>query len=78
MNNFKEKLFDQIKQWNTRRDELDDKIDFIYELIDREEVENKKELLNEIKVLDTEREEIEDLIDLAYKQVDKYFYNKAM
>ena len=78
MNNFKEKFFDQIKQWNTRRDKLDDKIDFIYKLIDREETENKEALLHKIKVLNTQREEIDDLIDLAYEQVDRYLCNQAM
>ncbi|WP_134703050.1 hypothetical protein [Ammoniphilus sp. YIM 78166] len=78
MNFFQGELFDQIKQWNTRRDDLDDKIDFIYELIDRDETNRKEDLWLEIKVLNTQREELDDLIDAAYEEVDRVLYNPAM
>ncbi len=78
MNYFPKKLFDQIKQWNAIREELDDKIDFIYELIDWDKTDNKEELLNEIKGLNTQRDELDDLVDVAYEQIDRYIYNQAI
>ncbi len=78
MNYPQERLFDQIKQWNAKRDELDDKIDFIYELIDMDETNPKEELWHEIMLLNTYRDQLDDLIDSAYEQVDRYLYNLAM
>lgn len=78
MNSFPEKLFDQIKQWKTKRDELDDKIDSIYELLDRDEMVHKEGLLQEIRILNAYRDELDDCIDSAYEQLDRYIYNQAM
>ncbi|MEW9670025.1 hypothetical protein [Ammoniphilus sp. 3BR4] len=78
MNYYQQKLYVQIKEWNAKRDELDDAIDLIYELIDRNDPYNRDEFWHQVKMLSTQRDKLDDLIDLAYEQIDKYLYNEAI